>query len=77
MKRLTMREVQVVDMYVVNHMPQHEIAKKYRLSRRRVGYILYEVAEKLEIQNLMLLGIYWCCPLFRSGLTHLGLLPRR
>jgi len=75
MQRLTLREVTMVDMYVKGA-PHHKIARRYGLSRNRVTQILNGVSEKLEIKNTLLLGIYWCCPLFRSGLKALDILPK-
>ena len=73
--RLTLREVIMVDMYVEGK-HHRQIAKRYRISRRHVGDILLGVAEKLQVPNVMLLCVYWCCPLFRSGLRALDILPK-
>jgi hypothetical protein len=77
MKRLTMREVNITDMYVTGNQTMSAIARRYRVTPRRIGYILWGVAEKLEVEDLFTLCIYWCCPLFRIGMREHRVLPRR
>jgi ABC-type multidrug transport system permease subunit len=77
MKRLTMKQVNIVDAYVTGNQTMTAIAKRYRCTPRRIGYILVEIAGNLGIDDIFMLCVYWCCPLFRVGLRELRLLPRR
>jgi|HubBroStandDraft_2_1064218.scaffolds.fasta_scaffold60603_2 hypothetical protein len=72
-----MKQVNIVDAYVTGHQTMSAIAKKYRCSRRRIGYIILEVAINLGFDDIFMLCLYWCCPMFRIGLRELKLLPRR